>query len=1084
MSLSRWLLGSSLCMMGLWAQFDTGTVLGAVADASGGAVAGAKLTLTEVRKGIALPSRSSASGSFEFVSVPIGRYRLDVENAGFKPQRSPEFDLAIGARQRVNFALELENVQTAVEVQAEVGLVESDSSDRGQRIEAQQIRELPLNGRAYSELVYLSAGVLRAPSANLGFATREASFNANGLRSTFNNFLLDGLDNNYFGTSNQGFSNQVVQPPPDAVAEFRVITNNMSAEYGRSGGATVNASLRSGTNEFHGTVWHFFRNTQLNAVGFFKPLTGKPTLNRNQFGFALGGPIVKNRTFFFANYEGFREVNGTVAFATLPNGNQRAGVLGVPVRNPFTNAVYSNGVIPPADIIPFARLVSRDLPALTNTGAANNFQTTYKNTDFRNKGDIKIDQFFSERWRAFFRYSQSRIDVFDPGVIPGVTGGNGNGFTQVPIRSLAGGVTWVIDERSLVEARLGYSKSEAGKDPPLIGGPSMQELYGIRGLPTDPRFTGGITAQAFAGFTGLGRQATNPQFQHPELWNPKANYSRVFDRHTLKAGVEFQWLGVEALDVNPILGRDVYSGFFSVPAGVPVTAATQALYSWADFLFGARNQYQLVNADIVNHRQRSLFTYVQDDFRVTRNLTLNLGLRYEYASPFYERDNKLANWDRATNRMVLAKDGSIFDRALVNPDRNNFAPRIGLAWTLLPKTVVRAGYGTSFVHFNRTGTSYLAYNAPIFILASASQRPGVAGFRNTQDGYPDGFTAPASFDPRRSTVQHIDPNSPSGSVQSWFFSIQRELPGGWLIDAAYVGNTSNNLIIINDINQARPNNPGENTDVELRRPNLTFSSISALMPFGFSNYHGLQWKIEKRSRTGFYFLNSFTWSKAIDNSSQALDSNNGNGPSVQNIYDLNADRGLSNYHRTVNNVTSVVYELPLGKGRRFLGSANAITDALLGGWQVNGIVNLRTGAPITLTYTPTAQQQVVPVLSVFGRNAYRPNILRNPLTPEDRRGPNSYLDRTAVAIPTADQPFGNAGRNIVNGFAFYQTDIGIAKNFRLTERFSLQFRGEAFNLLNESNFAAPDANISNPGFGIIRSTFDPRQLQFALKLQF
>lgn len=1074
------LLFTAFTLIPCYAQFDTAAVLGTVTDASGASVAKATLTLKNTQKGISLSTKSLENGNFEFPTVAIGNYTLSVEQTGFQAQISREFPLAIGARQRVDFRLAVATTQTTVEVGAEVALIETDSSDRGQRIESKQIRELPLNGRAYSELVYLSAGVVRSPSANQGFATREGSFVANGLRSTFNNFLLDGLDNNYFGTSNQGFSNQVVQVSPDAVEEFRVITNNMSAEFGRSGGATVNASLKSGGNAFHGSLWNFLRNTELNAIGFFRPAFGQPRLNRNQFGFTFGGPIVKNKTFFFTDYEGYREVNSSNAFATLPSLALRSGNIGLPVRNPFSGVLYPNNVIPASDIIPFARTVASQIPVPTNSAAGNNFQTLYRITDNRDKGDAKVDHYFSEKLRGFFRYSQSRLDVFDPGVLGGPTGGEGNGFTQVPILSFAGGATWTADANTIFEVRLGYSDSQAGKDPPLIGGPSMLEAYGITGLPTNKRYTGGLTVQSFVGFTALGRQATNPQYQHPTVWNPKFNYTRILGRQTIKAGVEYQQLAVEALDVNPVIGRDIYSGLFTL--GAPSTQAS--LFSFADFLLGARSQYQLVNPDIVNHRQQSLFFYVQDDIRLTRKLTLNLGLRYELVTPFYERDNRLTNWDAASNSVISAKDGSFSSRGLVDLDKNNFGPRLGLAYTITPKTVLRTGYGVSFIHFNRTGTSYLAYNAPNFILASVSQAPGQPGFRNTQQGYPEGFTDGRNFNPLNTTVQHIDPKSPSAAVQSYFLSLQRELPKGWLLDVGYVGNSANDLIIINDINQARPNALGQNLSTQLRRPNQRFSSISATLPLAWSNYNGLQVKVEKRSTSGFYFLNSFTWSKAMDLAGQALDTNNGNGPAVQNIYDLNADKGPSNYDRKFNNVTSLVYDLPFGRGRKFFAGLNRMADLVLGGWQVNSIINLRSGAPLTLSYTPSAAQEVVPVLAVFGRNSYRPDVSRNPLTPEGTRSISNYLDRSAVSIPAAGVTFGNSGRNLVRGYNFYQTDLTLGKTFAITERFRLQFRAEAFNLLNETNFREPDGNISNPAFGQIRSSFDPRQLQFALKLSF
>ena len=407
-----------------------------------------------------------------------------------------------------------------------------------------------------------------------------------------------------------------------------------------------------------------------------------------------------------------------------------------------------------------------------------------------------------------------------------------------------------------------------------------------------------------------------------------------------------------------------------------------------------------------------------------------------------------------------------------------------IAWNFLPKTVLRAGYGVGFNSFNLTGTSYLAYNAPRFVLASAAQTPGQPGYLNTQQGFPADFTSPEKFDPRRSTVQYVDPKAPWGTVKSWFVSIQRELPKGILVDVAYVGNNATNLATINDLNQARPNALNENANIEDRRPNLAYSSISGTVANGFSNYHGLQVRVEKRSEAGLYFLNSFTWAKAIDNSSQAFDSSNGNGTSFQNIYNIGADKGLSNYDRRVNNISSLVYELPVGRGRRYLAQTNRAVDLALGGWQISSIVNLRTGEPFTMTYTAAARSQVAPFLTLLGFNAFRPNISGDPLTPAAQRSPTSYLSRATVSIPTYDQPFGNAGRNISRGFAFHQVDLGLSKTFTLTERFRLQFRAEAFNVLNKSNFAAPSANISAVTFGTITSTYDPRKLQLALKLQF
>ena len=1073
-----------------------GVVVGTVRDASGSNVAGARVSLTDLSRGSTRTTLAAADGTYQFPSVPISRYSITVMGAGFGSQTSQPFQLTIDARQRVDFALTVAQVQTMVDVEANVTALQVESADRGQTIEAEQIRELPLNGRYYSDLVLFSTGVTPAPSAfGSSSSFREGSFNVNGLRSTTNNFVLDGLDNNYFGTSNQGFANEVVQPPPDAVAEFRVETNNASAQYGRSGGAAIISSLRSGINAFHGNVWEFFRNTVLNANGYFTTAAGKPRLNRNQFGFTFGGPIVKNHTFFFADYEGFRQVASTVSSAVLPTLAQRLGNFGagVPIRNPYTNVVYTSGNVPSTDIIRFASTVLAALPTPTSTAAAN-CTTLYRITDNRQKGDIKIDHNVSDRLRLFGRYDQSEFNVFDPGIIPGLAGGNGNGFQTVPIKSVAGGVTWTISAHTLLDGGFGYSQSDAGKTPPLTGGPSMQTMFGIPGLPTDPALTGGITSETLIGFSALGRQATSPQFQHPKLFNPKVNVTHIVGAHAFKMGAEYQWLGVRTLDVNPILGRDVYSGLFTAPAvGTPLAnggtltaaqiTANSALYSLADFLYGARNQYQLVNPGYVHHRQQAGFFYVQDDWKVSLTVTLNLGLRYELVTPFYERDNLLSNYDPTSNSILLAKAGSMYNRSLVQTDTNNLAPRIGVAAQVTPRTVVHAGYSAGYINTNRTGTSYLAYNGPRFVLATVTQSaPTSAAFRTTQQGFPDGFTSSATFNPRNSTVQYIPKNSPSGKVNSYYVSLQRQLPGRWLFDVAYVGNKANNLIIINDINQARPNAVGENTNVELRRPNLAFSSIAATLPYGYSNYNALQVRVEKQSSGGFYFLNSFTYSKNMDVAAQAFDNNNGNNTAVQNINNIAADYGISNYHRPFNNVTSLVYQLPFGHSRRMLASAPRIVDEFVGGWDINAIVNARSGEPVTLTYTPDAQHQVVPVISVLGRNAYRPNVSGSPVL--SNRTPQKYLNNAAVSVPTYYSPFGNSARNTFRGYAYYTTDLGLSKSFALTEQAHILFRSEGFNVFNHSNFTAPDGNISNSTFGVITSTYAARVLQFALKVQF
>ena len=621
------------------AQFDSATVLGFISDQSGAAMPGVTVTLTNPSTGISNTAISDDRGQYQFLNVRVGTYSLKAELQGFTTAVTNDVTVTVNARQRVDLTLSVGGVGETVEVSGAARLLESESSDRGTVISREQIVNLPLNGRAYADLALLSPGVRRSNIAN----SRDASFNVNGLRSALNNFVLDGVDNNSYGTSNQGFSNQVVQVSPDAVEEFKVQTNNFSAEFGRAGGAVINATFRSGTNQFRGAAWEYNRNTKLNSTGFFKPSSGvKPEMNRNQFGGVFGGPILRDRAFFFFNYEGFREVSKQLTFASIPTMEQRQGTLGVPIRNPLTGEVYANGVVPPSAMTDFARKVLAGLPAPTRAGTSNNFDSLPRREEFNDKFDIKFDQKLNASTTTFFRYSWRDVDNFEPGPIPGDISSPANNFVNVTNQQFAGGLTRTISTNSLLEVRVGVSRTEAGKSALGTGGPNMLEAYGITGLPTDTYFSGGLTQQSVSGWTAWGRQNSNPQFQNPFVVDLRLNYSWIKGAHTLKTGYEYQRIDTEVDDVNPKYGLDNYSGQFSRPTGAP---ANPAAYNLADFMFGARSSYDLVNPFVFDLRQRMHFGYLQDDWRLSPSLTVNLGLRYEYATPQWEADNFLTNFD-------------------------------------------------------------------------------------------------------------------------------------------------------------------------------------------------------------------------------------------------------------------------------------------------------------------------------------------------------------------------------------------------------------------------------------------------------
>jgi len=952
-------------------------------------------------------------------------------------------------------------------------------------ISGEVTRALPLNGREYSQLTLLSPGVRLSALNTGGFTPREGSFNVNGLRSTFNNFLIDGVDNNAYGTSNQGFSNQVMQPSPDAVAEFKVVTNNMSAEYGRSAGATINVAYASGTNRFRGAGWDFLRRTDFNATGFFKPANGqKPQFDRDQYGAVVGGPIVKNRAFFFGDLEIFRQTRGQPAISSVPTALHRQGVLGVDVVHPLTGAVYPAGT--PIPMSAFARKVLNDLPAPTGAGASNNYVVDQIFKNDTDKAGGKVDVVVNPSISGFARWGWRDVDIFDNPSIPLPSGGGGNASTYVANKQLALGATWTASPTSLLEFRFGWSKTTAGKDPAALvaGQPGALEAYGISGLPTDARVAGGLPPQLITGFSDLGRQATNPQWQYPTVFNPKVNYSRLQGRHSLKAGYEFQRIFTEVQDVNPLYGRDQYAGQFTRPAG----AAANNLYNLADFMFGLRSTYALSNILVAKLQQDMHFGYVQDDWRVNDRLTLNLGLRYEFATPWVEEDNVLSNWNPATRSMVMAKDGSLKDRSTITPDRNNFAPRLGLAWTPIDSTAVRAGYGVSYVHFHRAGgANVLPINGPQVINAVVVQTPATAGFRTTQEGYPAGLTDPTRFNPLAANITYMPEDYHASQVQSWYASVQRQVLDGLLVDLAYVGNRADDLLLFANYNQAAPNNAAGSLSLQARRPIPEFADITYAFNGGKSRYHAFQGKVDWRVNGALTLMQSLTLSKAKDNGAGSLENPNGNFPAPQDFRNLDADYGTSAYDQPYNSTTTLVWDLPIGRGRRILGDAPLALDVLLGGWQIAGVNTVTAGDPVTLTYTPATAFQVSGIQQDFrGANNYRPNVTGEVLVPSGSRTPQNYLSRDAVVIPTdPSQPFGNAARNSVRGPRFWGLDLQATKRVPMPwPQGRLELRVEAFNVLNRTNFRAPNGNRSSNAFGTITSTYDPRILQIGMKLTF
>jgi hypothetical protein len=1089
-----------------FAQVGASEVLGTVRDASHLPVAKASVTLTNTGTGILAKAATDTNGEYDFLDVKVGHYTVTVEQAGFT-KATAEVNVDVDARQRVDIDLQVGAVTDAVTVSGAADVLDSDNSEHSQVVPQAAVSELPLNGRNYADLALLSTNAIKSPIAvsfSASGTPREGSFNVNGMRSTYNNFLLDGVDNNSYGTSNQGYSSQLVQPSPDAVTEFKVITSTFTAEYGRVGGAVVTAAMKSGGNQFHGNVWEFLRNTDLNANGLIFTLPFyKPTLQRNQFGATIGGPIVKNKLFFFGDYEGYRQLQHYNNFDSIPDATDREGILPVAVTNPLTGVTYpANTQIPIQSLNPFAYYALSNLPPTNNPGCTpsgttalmagcrvNDDQASLLIRDFGDKYDGKIDGQINDHMSAFLRWSQRKDLQYYAPDLTGPSGGDGNGYIHTIDQDASFGYTWTPSPDSILEGRMSFTHMVAGKEPPYLGGPSLSSMFGgFQGLPTTPSLTGGLNTQTITGLTALGRQTSNPQFQNPTLWIPSLSFSKTLHKHSIKVGYQYMDIHTEILDTNPIYGQDTYSGGFSKAASGPTDATSVSL---ADFIFGLPNTINQGSYSVVNLRQFVHSLYAQDDYRITPKLTLNLGLRWEFASPLFERDNNYSNFDPTTDSMIRASGGSLFNRALVHPDYHDFGPRIGLAYNFDSKTVVRAGYGISYTFFNRPGSAEEGINAPQALFGVLSQSIPVGGpvpatFLTTQNSFSDNIASPAAFNPALSNVVYTPPDSKWPRIQTWMFSLQHELGWNSLIEVAYNGNHSTHLPIIADYNQAAPNPAGQTIAYTARVPIPSFGPITWLDPAGDNHYSGLSVRLEHRFAKGLYILNSFTWGLGIGDSEQALEYYAGYfQANPQNIHNLTAEKGPSSFDVKLNDVTTVVYQIPVGKGRQFGAGMSPVLDAILGGWELNAVNTAHTGTPLDVIYNATGANQISSLSNDYrGEPFPRPNVSGNGASQSKSQELNTFFAGYIFSTPAANVEFGDLGRNAFRAPGFWQWDNNINKTFRIGETVAVQFRSEFFNILNRTNLGVPDTKTSDAAFGTIRTTYPSRQIQFGLKVTF
>jgi hypothetical protein len=1096
-------LSAPTAMLG---QYENGSVVGIARDSSGAAIADATVTVTNRATGVASKRQSDDQGNFEVPALRVGQYDVKVEKEGFAAATATNITILVASRQRVDMTLSVGSAATSVEV-SDVALgVETDTSQRGETVTQHQTVSLPLVSRNFSDLVGLAPGVRATANgvqttSNTGLV-REGSFNVNGQRSMFNNYLLDGMDNNAYGESNQGFSNEIIPTIPDSVAAFQVVTNNAGAEYGRGAGATINVASAQGTNTFHGRVYEFIRNTDLNAVGFFTPPgSKKPQFNRNQFGGNIGGRIVRDHAFFFLDYEGLRQIRKQVASATLPTPNQLGGIFTKTVYDPYTGTAYAAGtsVFTSPNVSPIARQIAGFITQLgPGTAAASNYTTLQRSTNKGDKGDLRLDWTFNPRNSMFVRASQLKTNAIDYPIFGLPLDGNSNGYQRILDQQLAVGYTRVVGANQLLDVRVGISKTKAGKFSTSIG---TNPGFTFAGLPTDPAVAGGIPGIGITGFSALGRQTTNPQFQNPAIFNPKVNYSWIRGKHSLKFGYEFQKVWMDVQDTNPLYGGYTFGGGFSRPytAGKTTETATSDNYV-ADFLFGASSIYSLSSYFVAQLRTIANFGYVQDDWKVTPQLTINAGLRYEYVSPYSDGQKRLTNFDPTStgattgsiSAFVTATDSNKYG---FSPDKNDFAPRFGFAYSPDGNTSVRGAFGIGFAHYDRAGSgNVLAINPPNALFTNASQvAPQAGGSAASYVRFDAGFPSNTlTFNPVTANPSYIDGKRYRDSyVESYYLSVQRQLAKNTLLDIAYVGNHGVKLLQLANFNQKDPSN-------NFTRPLPAYGDITYPIREAYSHYDSLQVKYEQQMVAGLTLLNSFTYGHALDNAGASLESAT---PAPQDLRNLRGDYGNSDYNQPLYNTTSLVYDLPFGRGKHFL-NTGGIVNAVLGQWQVSAINSAASGYQFNITDTPVAAIQVTAssVPSYRGGNIYRPNrVGTSPLyTLDKKRSTGTALQYLNVGAYTptggsplsisTTNPFGSLARNAGRSPAINYLNMAFNKRFNTPiERLNMEFRGELYNILNHTNFATA-GGVAGSGTaltgGTITSTLDPRIVQFGLKIIF
>ncbi|HTH03745.1 MAG TPA: TonB-dependent receptor [Vicinamibacterales bacterium] len=1082
------LLLMSLCASPVTAaQQETATITGSVKDQSGAIVPKATVTVTNTQTNISVKTEADDTGFYIVPSLRPGEYSVTVESAGFSKVVRSGVTLQVAQVARIDLTLQPGQLTESVEVVAATPLLDTQTSSRGLVIDEKKIVELPLNGRDYNQLALLSPGVLPG-TPRLASVNFKGVLNVNGNR-TFNNvFLLDGVDNISYSNSFRGENVQLVQPSIEALQEFKIQTNAYSAEYGRSSGAVVNATIKSGTNIVRGSVYDFFRNDALDANNFFSNALNapKPKRERNQFGGAVGGPLVKNKTFWFGDYEGLRDLEGVPRVRQVPTAAEKAGLFSSAVVDPFAAGrpefarnAQGQWVIPKERWDPVGAAIVALIP---DPNAGSTIYASTPVTDTRqDQFDVRLDHQYSTNLTLFGRFSFVDTLTFRPAPLLGLGEGSFNdafGSNDNRSQGLALGLTWTASPTLVGEFRFGYARGDYYTYPPNFGIDGAAQI-GLKNVPNDPAIVGGVPKVNIQGFDAVGRHTSTPQFQTPRSWNPRATFSLTRGAHFIKFGGEFLHVQTRINDLNATIGRMNFENRFTNRA-------------MGDLLLGLPSQLALTSYTVMDQGQDMRFFFVQDDYRLSPKLTANVGLRYEYANPPVEKDNQFSNFDPIAGTMIFAKDGSTYERALIHPDRNNVAPRIGFAYTPWSRAVVRGGYGIFYNHTVRQGREgLLGFNPPYLVdnllqtgVTGAAAVASAAPFRLVE-GYPSGLLDPNSL---AATVARRaqDPNQRTPYIQQYNFGVQYELMQDVVLDIAYVGNKGTKLNGFRNLNQRAVITNPDGSQSAGARPYPAFGDIQWMENRVSSTYNSLQARLEKRFSHGLSGMVSYTLGQALTGGVDHISTSGGGAGfdtgvfrEPQDAYNLRAERGPSEFDVRHRLVVNYIWEMPFGRDRRYGKDWSPALDFVLGGWQLTGIHAVQSGLALTATLGGST------VLNLGGERRARPNLVGNPELPENQRTVARWFNTDAfAAFSPSPQAFGNAGIGIMRGPGMANFDFTLAKNFRVGDRRSFQFRTEFFNAFNHANFGPPNIMRDSSGFGQILTAANARIIQFGLKFYF